>query len=72
MLSLDPPRAEIRRGAAVELPHVMLLMDDEKDSVIGPLHTQRNTLPKLYDFDLMMDGGRIEDGLWITQDCSKI
>ena len=60
VLSRIPPRAEIRRGAAVELPHVMLLMDDEKDSVIGPLHTQRNTLPKLYDFDLMMDGGRIE------------
>ena len=63
VLSRIPPRVQIRRGAAVELPHVMLLMDDEKDSVIGPLHAQRSALPKLYDFDLMMDGGRIEGWL---------
>ena len=63
VLSRIPPRAEIRRGAVVELPHIMLMIDDEKDSVIGPLHMQRNTFPKLYDFDLMMDGGRIEGWL---------
>ncbi len=63
VLSRIPPRAEIRRGAAVELPHILLMMDDEKDSVIGPLHMQRNTFPKLYDFELMMDGGRIEGWL---------
>lgn len=63
VLSRIPPRVEIRRGAAVELPHIMLLMDDEKDSVIGPLHMQRNSLAKLYDFELMMDGGRIEGWL---------
>ncbi|MEG0258049.1 MAG: DUF1015 domain-containing protein [Christensenella sp.] len=63
VLSRIPPRVEIRRGAAVELPHIMLLIDDEADSVIGPLHMQRNTLPKLYDFDLMMDGGRVEGWL---------
>lgn len=63
VLSRIPPRVQIRRGAAVELPHVMLLMDDEQDTVIGPLHAQRTALPKLYDFDLMMDGGRIEGWL---------
>ena len=56
VLSRIPPRVQIRRGAAVELPHVMLLMDDEKDSVIGPLHAQRSALPKLYD--LRPDDGR--------------
>lgn len=65
VLERIPPRAQIRRGAVVELPHIMLLMDDESDSVIGPLHMQRNSLPKLYDFELMMDGGRVEG--WLVE-----
>lgn len=65
VLERIPPRAQIRRGAVVELPHIMLLMDDERDSVIGPLHMQRNSLPKLYDFELMMDGGRVEG--WLAE-----
>ena len=63
VMSRIPPRMTIRRGAEIELPHIMLLMDDPDDSVIGPLHIQRNNLPKLYDFDLMMGGGKIEGWL---------
>ncbi len=60
VLSRIPPRVKIRRGALVEMPHIMLLIDDEADEVIGGLHMQRGSLKKLYDFELMMDGGRIE------------
>jgi len=54
-----PPRIEIRRQAALELPHVLLLCDDEKDRILGPLSAEKAGLPLLYDFTLMEQGGRI-------------
>jgi len=54
-----PPRMQIRRGAPLELPHIMLLIDDPARSVIEPLYAARNSLKKLYDFDLMEDSGHI-------------
>ena len=54
-----PPRVIIRRGSPVELPHILLLMDDEKRSVIEALYEKRNQFEKLYDFDLMAGGGHI-------------
>ena len=54
-----PPRIEIRRGAPLELPHVMVLIDDPDNTVIGPLFDRRDELPLLYDFELMMGGGRL-------------
>ena len=53
-----PPRVEIRKGACLELPHVMLLMNDETDGVIKSAENSKKE--KLYDFDLMMNGGRIK------------
>lgn len=52
-----PPRVEIRREAPIELPHVMLLIDDPQKTVIEPL--DRETSPLLYDFDLMLNSGHI-------------
>lgn len=54
-----PPRIKIRESAVVELPHILLLIDDEDKTVIEPLSGITNQLEKLYDFDLMMDGGHI-------------
>jgi hypothetical protein len=54
-----PPRMRIRRGAALELPHIMLLLDDPGRSAIEPIYAARERLPKLYDFDLMLGSGRI-------------
>lgn len=54
-----PPRIKIRENAVVELPHILLLIDDEDKTVIEPLSGITNQLEKLYDFDLMMDGGHI-------------
>ena len=54
-----PPRMEIRQNAPIELPHIMLLIDDENNSVIEPALAQKDKLKKIYDFDLMMDSGHI-------------
>jgi len=54
-----PPRVKIRRGAALELPHVLMLLDDGACSAIEPLYAKRETLPKLYDFELMQGGGHL-------------
>lgn len=54
-----PPRVKIRRGAALELPHVLMLLDDPACSVIEPLADRRDSLEKLYDFELMQGGGHL-------------
>lgn len=55
-----PPRLKIRESASIEFPHVMLLYDDREDSVLGALKARRDSLEKLYDFDLNMGGGHIK------------
>jgi hypothetical protein len=55
-----PPRVRIRKDAPLELPHIMVLIDDEDETVIEPLSVKTGTCEKLYDFELMMDGGHIK------------
>ena len=57
VLERIPPRVKIRRGAALELPHVMLLVNDPDRRLIEPLADQKNEMECLYDFDLMLGGG---------------
>lgn len=54
-----PPRQRVRRDASIELPHILLLCDDNEKVLIEPVEAVKDTLPKLYDFDLMEDGGHI-------------
>ena len=54
-----PPRKVIRENALVELPHILLFSDDEKDFMCGYLESVKEELPLLYDFDLMEGGGHI-------------
>ena len=54
-----PPRMRIREGAALELPHILVLIDDPDGRVIEPLGKQRAALRKLYDFDLMLESGHL-------------
>ena len=54
-----PPRMKVRRGAKIELSHVLLLCDDEKADVIEALSQLTDKLEKLYDQRLMMGGGHI-------------
>ena len=59
VLDRIPPRAKVRRNAPIELPHVMLLIDDPDKTVIEPLTAAAEGMEKVYDFDLMQDGGHI-------------
>ncbi|HVN15537.1 MAG TPA: DUF1015 domain-containing protein [Anaerolineales bacterium] len=54
-----PPRMMVREGAALELPHILVLIDDPKRTVIEPLNIAKSKLEKLYDFDLMLDSGHL-------------
>ena len=55
-----PPRLKIRENAPIEFPHVMVLYDDEKREIAEYYYSVKNTLTKLYDFELNMGGGRVE------------
>ena len=54
-----PARVEIRRGAYLEMPHVMLLCDDPENLLIGGLASNIGNFECLYDFELMCGGGHI-------------
>lgn len=54
-----PPRMQIRMGAPVEMPHILALIDDPGCTVIEPVYDVRSRFKKLYDFELMQNGGRI-------------
>lgn len=54
-----PPRLKVRQGACMELPHIMILIDDPDRSIIEPLFDQTANLDKVYDTDLMQNGGHI-------------
>ena len=54
-----PARLNIRRGAPLELSHILILIDDPGRTVLEPLQDRKNTLRSLYDFELMMGGGHL-------------
>lgn len=54
-----PPRVKIREGAPLEVPHIMVLIDDPENTVIGPLTQNKDRLESLYDIELMMDSGHL-------------
>ena len=56
-----PPRIKVRKNAEVELPHIMILIDDPGKTVIEPLFEKE--MPVLYDFDMMQGGGHLKGSL---------
>ena len=61
-----PPRLKVRQGACIELPHIMILIDDPDRRIIEPLFDKTASFSKLYDTDLMQNGGHIT-GWFIPQ-----
>lgn len=55
-----PPRMKVRENALLELPHIMILIDDEKKNIIESLKNKVNEKDAVYDFDLMQNGGHIK------------
>ena len=65
-----PPRVAVRREATLELPHVMMLIDDAERSVIEPLSGKTDKMELAYDFDLMLGGGHVK-GYFIDKDSQR-
>ena len=67
-----PPRMEIRRGAPLELPHIMLLVDDKDDLLIGGTGKAVKAGGKtpLYGGQLMCNGGEISG--WAVESESEL
>ena len=55
-----PPRLKVRENALLELPHIMILIDDEKKKIIENLKNEVTDNDVVYDFDLMENGGHIK------------
>jgi len=55
-----PPRLAVRRDAPLELPHIMVLVEDAERQLIEGLGARRGKLHKLYDVELMQQGGHLE------------
>ena len=53
-----PPRIKVRQNAPIELPHIMVLIDDPQRTVIEPLFNEK--LETVYDFELLENGGHLK------------
>ncbi len=60
VLERIPPRMRVREGAQLELPHIMILIDDPDDSAIGACTAAKEQMQKLYSTELMCGGGSID------------
>lgn len=65
-----PPRVKIRENAILELPHIMLLLDDPNKNIIETIN--KNDLEKIYDFDLMNKSGHLIGYNLTTPEINKI
>ena len=54
-----PPRIEIRKKAILELPHILVLIDDRQNEIIEPLEIEKHKLALIYDFKLMANSGHL-------------
>ena len=57
IISRIPPRLKVRKNAALESPHILILIDDKEKTVIE--REDKSALEKIYDFDLMENSGHI-------------
>ncbi|MBR0467049.1 MAG: DUF1015 domain-containing protein [Clostridia bacterium] len=64
-----PPRVKIREKAPLEMPHILLLAEDKDFLVMNIINNNMSSFKKLYDFDLMQNGGHIK--AWLVDDKTK-
>lgn len=70
VLERIPPRVQIRKDAPLEMPHILLLIDDPALSVIEPLSGQKDAFDRAYGFELMKNGGHI-DGWFLPAEAQE-
>jgi len=61
-----PPRMEIRRGAPLESSHIIMLIDDDAESLLPKLGERAKKAAPLYSGDLMMNSGSVSG--WLLDD----
>ncbi len=72
VVSRIPPRLKVRKNAFVELPHIMMLIDDEKKEIIEKNAKIKDTFKKVYDFELMQDSGHLCGYVMSDEACEKL
>lgn len=65
-----PPRVRVRRDAPLEMPHIMVFVDDAENRLLAPLSEKTAALPELYDFELCCGGGRLRG--WQVTDADAL
>lgn len=74
VLSRIPPRMKVRRGAAIELPHIMVLIDDPDKQIIEPLADEavKKKMTRIYMATLMENGGRVDGYRLYPEQCQAV
>lgn len=67
-----PPRIKIREEASLELPHIMILIDDESGTVIEPVAEDKSDMKLLYDVALSHGAGSVRGWLVGSDRAAKI
>jgi hypothetical protein len=63
-----PPRMAIRRNAPIETPHILLLIDDETNSLLQELGARAKKTAPVYQGELMLDSGGISGWFLDSED----
>ncbi len=72
VVSRIPPRLKVRNNALVELPHIMMLIDDEKNEIIEENKKLKDTFKKVYDFELMQSSGHLCGYVMTDDACERL
>ncbi len=74
VLSRIPPRMKVRKNAPIELPHIMVLIDDPDKAIMEPLLSQENKkqMQMIYSTTLMENGGRVSGYLLSKRQADKV
>ncbi len=67
-----PPRVKVRKNALLELPHIMILIDDDTKDIIESLKNKVTEQDKVYDFNLMQNGGHIKGYVLPDKDANEV
>lgn len=67
-----PPRIKVRENAEIELPHIMILIDDKEKTVIEPCEGWKKDWRLVYDFDAMLGGGHLKGYLLEEKEQERI
>lgn len=72
VISRIPPRKKIRINAPLEMPHIIMLIDDRKKEIIESTAENKKNFKKLYDFELMQNSGHICGYLMNDEDKKRV